>query len=55
MWWVLRTWCWLLLMTVTVVVVTKMSTGVPAWVRPIPRWFSWLPWQRDMTHASEND
>src|ERR1700739_2084618 len=37
MWWLLRTCWWFLLMTVTVVAVTTISTGVWAWVRPTPR------------------
>jgi hypothetical protein len=33
MWWLLRTWWWFLLTTVTVWLVTRISTGVCAWVR----------------------
>ena len=35
-----------LLTTVTVVAVTRMRTGVAAWVRPMPRWCRRLPWRR---------
>ena len=33
-------------MTVTVRAATRMSTGVWAWVMPMPRWCSRLPWRR---------
>ncbi|WAC90164.1 hypothetical protein [Mycobacterium sp. Aquia_213] len=36
MWWLLRTWWPVLLMTVTVVAATRISTGVLAWVMPMP-------------------
>jgi hypothetical protein len=44
--WLLRTPWWVLLTTVTVVAVTRMRTGVAAWVRPMPRWCRRLPWRR---------
>src|ERR1700749_97350 len=44
--WLLRTRWWVLLTTVTVVAVTRMRTGVAAWVRPMPRWCRRLPWRR---------
>ena len=44
--WLAMSWWVVLLTTVTVVVVTRISTGLPAWARPMPRWCRRLPWRR---------